>query len=665
MAEDNKNPIIGKKIEPIPNTPPEIGIDTTKNLANNIIDAADVSKLDLSTLDGFNSVAQTRENMYSLIDTMSQDDTIAAVLETYAEDACETNDKGQVVWVESSDNNVGNYVSYLLASLNIDKNIYTWTHSLITYGDVYLRLYHESDYGEDLLFGNDENKQSPLQTLNESIEQKLAAIEDDESKNKENLNEAIKLQLHKNDDHYVHYVEMIPNPGEMFELTRFGKTMGYIQASVNVQKHYDTNTTNILNYVQYKMKKGDVNVYDATDFVHAALEDSTNRAPETVDIYFDDKDYDADNKNKACTYTVKTGQSLLYNSFQIWRELSLLENSVLLNRLTKSAIVRVLNVDVGDMPKEQVANFMARLKEKIEQKSAISTGTSMQEYTNPGPIENIIYVPVHGTQGQITAQAIGGDVDPKQLTDLSYFQNKLFGSLRVPKQYFAQTDDSAGFNGGTSLSIISSRYGKAIKRIQNTVCQSITDIINLFLLDKGLVSYINKFTIRMQAPITQEEIDKRTNKDNRIRYIQDIMQQLSDIDDPSTKLKMLKTLLAPVVNDSEVIDILQEYIDKLDKENEAKQVKSDNKDKTPLPEKPETAEEPTPMPKFDNTPEEENNSEQPEETPEQQNNNETAPEQNTPEQASEVIEPTNTENNNDDSYLPSPNELGVNMVNNK
>ena len=59
-------------------------------------------------------------------------------------------------------------------------------------------------------------------------------------------------------------------------------------------------------------------------------------------------------------------------------------------------------------------------------------------------------------------------------------------SLRVPKQYFSQTGDSTGFNGGTSLSLISARYAKMVKRIQNIICQMVTDAINIILIDKGL-----------------------------------------------------------------------------------------------------------------------------------------------------------------------------------
>ena len=72
----------------------------------------------------------------------------------------------------------------------------------------------------------------------------------------------------------------------------------------------------------------------------------------------------------------KGGESVLYDSFRIWRELSLLENAVLLNRLTRSSIVRTVSVEVGDMEKNSVKNLLARIKGLIEQKSAVSVGNS-------------------------------------------------------------------------------------------------------------------------------------------------------------------------------------------------------------------------------------------------------------------------------------------------
>ena len=189
---------------------------------------------------------------------------------------------------------------------------------------------------------------------------------------------------------------------------------------------------------------------------------------------------------------------------------------MLLNRVSKSSILRAINVEVGDMPKEEVGPKLRAIKQLIEQKTAINSAKSMSEYINPGPMENTVYVPTKNGVGAITTNQIGGDVDVKGLADIDYFKSKLFGSLRTPKQYFGDTDDSTGFNGGTSLSIISSRYAKAVKRIQNTYIQALTDAINLMLLDKGLDSYVNKFELHMVPPTTQEEIDRRDNTASKV-----------------------------------------------------------------------------------------------------------------------------------------------------
>lgn len=446
-------------------------------------------------------------------------------------------------------------------SLNVDKHIYQWTYCLVTYGDVYVRLYRKSDYGDDLLFKDSKHNRQ----LNETLD------------SKEPLNEDVVLKIYQDNDHYVPYVEMVANPGEMFDLQKFGKTFGYIKAPTRVIQQ---TTDNLYNYLtRYKMKQQDVEVYDATAFAHACLDNTTQRQPETVDIYLDNyvenekiKAGDGEYKESSglsTSYSVKRGQSILYNSFRIWRELNLLEMSALLNRLTQSSVVRLINVETGDMSKEQVQIYLQRLKEKIEQKSALDVNASMGEYNNAGPIINTIYIPTHNNQGSIQVQNLGGDFDPKALTDIEYFRDKLFGSLKTMKQYFGFTEDGAGFNGGASLTVLNSRYGKAIKKIQNIMCQLITDIINLFLIDRGLNNYVNQFRVRMQAPVTQEELDRRSNTDNRIRYVADIMQQLADVEDKTVRLNIQKALLSDSINNPEVMQLLQSYIDKISSEADA------------------------------------------------------------------------------------------------
>lgn len=540
---NNESEIYGKHIRSIPKPAQNIDIDTQNTILNNIVNSGTSSQIDLSSIESFTRVSQERNEVYTVLDAMSEDSTVAAILETYAEDATEYNDNGRIMWVESSDGDVGKYITYLLDTMNVDKNIYNWAYHLVKYGDIYLKLFRQSDY-DDGLFNQNES----------------------ENESDNSLNEDVKIHAYAKNDKYVHYVEMMPNPAEVFELIRFGKTYAYIKTSAPAVAKSDNLE---FSYYKYSFKKSDVDLHQPTDFVHGCLEDNSTRVPEEVTIFLDD-DYNNGIKDNThtLTYTVRRGQSLLYSAFKVWRQLTLLENSILLNRITKSSIVRMINVEVGDMPKENVGPHLQGIKSLIEQKSAINTGTSMNEYTNPGPIENNVYVPTHNGIGAIQTQQIGGDIDVKGLADLEYYRDKFFGCLKVPKQYFGFTEDGAGFNGGQSLSIISSRYAKTIKRIQNTLIQCITDAINLMLIDKGLQRYINKFTLKMLPPTTQEEIDRRENLNSRVDVVNNIMSTLEGIEDTASRLKILKSLMSGIIQDTEIIQILQDEIDRLEQENQ-------------------------------------------------------------------------------------------------
>lgn len=548
VSFDQDDNIYNKKIEPQLAPTPQIGIDLDNELLYNIIDATQVDQVDINKLQSFTNVSRNRNELYDTLDHMAEDTTLASVLETYAEDATEMNDSGAIVWCESDEPEVAKYVSFLLNSLNVDKHVFGWTYSLCKYGDLYLRLYRESEI-EDNFF-------------------KFKSEDDINRKRRTTLNEDVTLHGYAKGDRYIHYLEQADNPAQLFELTRFGKTAGYVKTNVEATPSTSDglNAANLYGFNKYRFNcsSSDVELYPATEWVHGCLEDDKSRSPEEVELFTSNTD-----TTQSIKYKVRRGESLLYDSYKTWRELMLLENSVLLNRVTQSSIVRVIGVEVGDMPKESVQPHLMNIKHMIEQKAALNVGNNMSEYTNPGPVVNNIYIPTRNNQGVLTTQQIGGDVNVGDLVDLNYYEDKLFGGLRVPKQYFGRTDDSAGFSGGESLSLISSRYAKMIKRIQNVITQVLTDAINLILIDTDNSNYINKFTLRMLPPTTQEEVDRRDNLANKVALVGDIMNTLADIEDPATRLKILKSLLSDTITNTEVISLVQEQIDALTVQEES------------------------------------------------------------------------------------------------
>ena len=572
----NKSPLVGTVTKPITlDQTTKLDIDTNKKIVDNIIEASIGGNLNTAELEQFTAISNSRDQVYQLIDTMMKDSVVSSIVRTYAEDACEVADNGHIIWCESKDPNISKFVNYLLNIMNVDKNIFSWVYSLIKYGDVYLRLYRESDY-KDPLFKKDsiDNSFSAKTQLNEAFNQ---TFEEPTSKETASLNEALYLNVHSASDPYSYYIEMVPDPGSMFELTKFGKTYGYIETpNVDQSMSYLSNYLGVSTasgVYNYRMKTNDVNIYQADDFVHAYLADDTERFPEKVDIFLTEEDYK--NGKNPQAYQVKRGKSLLYDSYKIWREKSLLENAVLLNRITRSSVVRTIQVEVGDMSKTQVQKTLTRIKNLMEQKSSIDAGSSYSEYTNPGPVENNIYLATHNGQGAVTIGTMGGDVDIKNIADLDYWTNKFYSSYGIPKQYFGWTDDAAGFNGGTSLSILSSIYGKGVIRVQNAIIQAITDAVNLILINKGCKAYLNNFVLKMKAPATQEEKDYRESLSNRVNTISNIQSLFSEVEDKSNKLNILKTLVSTLNYGDELTSILDKEIAIADKQKqEAEEAKA-------------------------------------------------------------------------------------------
>ena len=217
------------------------------------------------------------------------------------------------------------------------------------------------------------------------------------------------------------------------------------------------------------------------------------------------------------------------------------------------------------MDKTKVRPYLQQLRQSIETKVAIDVNNNMTESGNFSPVENLIFLPIHDGKNAITVTDIGtGEVNP-QLDDIDYFRKKLFSALGIPGAYLGEDDGESGFDSGTNLTIKSAQFAKKIKRLQNAFVQAITDAINLILLDKGMFTYIGEFEIKMQQPTTQEEKDRRENLSTTISVIDSQMRLLADngIEDPATKLDILRILLSEAGINGDILAIIQNKIDEL------------------------------------------------------------------------------------------------------
>lgn len=512
----------GIRVKPVSKTS-GIEIDVDDNLSEQLIDDT-VAKL-INNISEFRELSGNRAQKYDAFDEMEKDSVIAAALKMYADDATQYNLNGDVLWVESDDPNIALFGNRLIKVLRLNEHAWQHIYNLVKYGDIYLETFFN---GEDSFLDMDKI----------SVPSSYGTV----------------VNKHKPGSRIEEYVEMVPDPASVFELRKRGKTAGFL-----FLPELDTNKTNVGQAYSIQIAGTDQRILPSDKYVHISLGQASNRYPETFDISFSDDTKEGGFRVER--YVVATGKSILEDVFRTYRELHLMEDSILLNRVTRSAITRILQVEVGDMPKNQVKEKLRQIKMMIEQKNFMDTDAGIfSNQASPGPVDNIVYVPTRNGNGAITASTIGGDVDPKTLIDIEYYQQKEAGGLNIPLSYLkAQSGDGGGLSSGTALTKLDNRYARTIKRIQTAYCAGIQTLFNIFAIKKGLLDYVNNFKVRMLSPSTIEDSDRDEQLNNRIGMVNDLLAiiQSSECFSEATIKEIVTYLTTTFLNKPEIGSFLE------------------------------------------------------------------------------------------------------------
>lgn len=517
------NPDTGLRVRmaTVPGVDNELGVSSSsEDLTNKQIESEN-SIIDATEVEKFMTLSSYRDERYVAFETMLSDPIVSAAVEMYADDATQYNRDGNIIWAESDDPVIAEAANRLIRVLDIQNSAWRHIYSLCVYGDLYLRLYKNGDKSDTLDY-DDTNISS------------LTIIPEDNTRNLEER------------------IEYVNNPATVFDLQDKDKTTGFIKtkSAVNASSSYVSHNfiCNGFSTAVSTIQSRNCEMLHNKSYVHIMLSESVNRNPEYISV---------ENENGENTvYKIKIGKSMLEDAYSATRRLDLLEDSLTLSRMSKSAVIRLLQIEIGDAPKPEGENILRRVKNLVEQKMAVNTQTGRtRSYNSPGPIENTIYVPVKGGKGQITTSTIGGDVDIKSIADIEYFQNLKLAALKIPKQYL-NFDSAEGFSNGTSLTKVSSRYAHTIMRIQTAYIKGITNLLNIFFIDKGL-DYVNKFKIRMVSPATVEDAERDDQLNDKINQTRDIIELADSIGiDDEAKQAIFVKLLNEFVGSPEIADLV-------------------------------------------------------------------------------------------------------------
>ena len=121
------------------------------------------------------------------------------------------------------------------------------------------------------------------------------------------------------------------------------------------------------------------------------------------------------------------------NARRAYRQLSLIEDSIVIYRLVRAPERLVFNVDVGNMPPPKAEAYLRKLMTNYWSKRTYDAdqGATVQKFNPQSMLDSFWFAKRAGSDGTSVTQLAGG-ANLGELTDLMYFVKKLYKSLKVP-----------------------------------------------------------------------------------------------------------------------------------------------------------------------------------------------------------------------------------------
>ena len=137
------------------------------------------------------------------------------------------------------------------------------------------------------------------------------------------------------------------------------------------------------------------------------------------------------------------GTSVLEGARRIYRQLTLLEDAVMVYRIVRSPERRVFKIDVGNIAPDEVPAFMEKIESQIKRDQVVDSSSGRIDLRyNAMSVENDYFIPVRGDMSS-EIETLAGGVYTGDVSDIEYFQKKLFAALQIPRAYLG-FEDSIG-----------------------------------------------------------------------------------------------------------------------------------------------------------------------------------------------------------------------------
>jgi len=186
------------------------------------------------------------------------------------------------------------------------------------------------------------------------------------------------------------------------------------------------------------------------------------------------------NKNTVLSY--------LHKSIKAVNQLRMIEDSLVIYRLSRAPERRIFYIDVGNLPKVKAEQYLRDVMMRYRNKLVYdgSTGEIKDDKKYMSMLEDFWLPRREGGRGTEITTLPGGQ-NLGEITDIEYFKKKLYRALNVPP---SRMDGEGGFNLGRSSEILRDelKFTKFVGRLRKRFSNLFNDILKTQLILKNVVT---------------------------------------------------------------------------------------------------------------------------------------------------------------------------------
>ena len=225
--------------------------------------------------------------------------------------------------------------------------------------------------------------------------------------------------------------------------------------------------------------------------------------------------------------------SYLNKSIRIFNNLRLLEDALVVLRVSRAPERRVFSVDTGSMQNVKAEQFLKATMNRFRNKMTYdaNTGKLSNKKNIMSMSEDWWFSKSEGGTGT-TVDTLRGDTTLGELRDVEYFKDKLYNSLNVPISRLRENNSGIGIGHAAEVTRDELKYSKFIGRLRQTFSAIFVDLLKTQLVLKSVLTLDEWDAIEYDIDFVYTE-DNYFSELKEMNVLQDRIGLLRDIESSS------------------------------------------------------------------------------------------------------------------------------------